>query len=70
MSNSGQVFEYSSLHIDNQLLQFVICVFPISLGICEYSCKHVGIRANLNQARNRDLCTHDFGFSISSFDST
>ena len=25
---------------------------------------------NSNQARNRDLCNHDFGFSISSFDST
>ena len=36
----------------------------------QYSCEHVGIRANLNQARNWDLCNHDFGFSISSFDST
>ena len=35
-----------------------------------YLCKHVGIWANLNQARNRDWCNHDFGFSISSFDLT
>ena len=32
MSNSGQVFEYSSLHIHNRLLQFKIRVCPISLN--------------------------------------
>ena len=25
-SNSGQVFKYLSLHINNRLLQFIICV--------------------------------------------
>ena len=30
--------------------------------VFKYLCKHVGIRANLNQARNQDLCNHDLGF--------
>ena len=34
----------------------------------QYLCKHVGIRANLHQARNWDSCNKNFGFS-SSFDS-
>ena len=33
-------------------------------------CEHVGIQANSNQARHWDSCNHDFGFSISSLDST
>ena len=36
MSNSIQVFKFLSLHIHNQLLQFVILVCPISLSKCEY----------------------------------
>ena len=34
----------------------------------QYSCKHVGIRANLSRARIWALCEHDFGLSILSFD--
>ena len=31
MTNNGQVFECSSLHIQNQLLQFMICVCLLRL---------------------------------------
>ena len=42
----------------------------ILLSICVSMCEILGIQANLSQARNRDLCEHDLGLSLPSFDST
>ena len=42
----------------------------IGLSIGVRICKNLGIWANLSQARNRDLCEHDLGLSLLSFDST
>ena len=53
----------------NRLLQFSVLTKK-GLYRNQYWCEHVDICANLNQAGNRDLCNHSFGFSISSFDST
>ena len=39
------------------------------LHASQYSCKHVGIWANLSRSRIRASCEHDFGLSLSSFDS-
>ena len=69
MLNSGQVFKFSSLHINYSLLQFGILTKKGPYAN-QYLCKLVGIWATSNQACNRDLCVHNFGISMSSFDST
>ena len=63
MSNSSQVFE--------RLLQFVIRILTKKgTYTSQYSCKHVGIRVNSCRARICASHEHDFGLSLSSFDST
>ena len=69
MLNSGQVFKFSSLHINYSLLQFGILTKKGPYAN-QYLCKLVGIWATSNQACNCDLCMHNFGISMSSFDST
>ena len=38
--------------------------------ICESMCENLDNRTDSRQAENRDLSGHDYGFSISSIDST
>ena len=66
MLNSGQVFKFSSLHINYSLLQFGILTKKGPYAN-QYLCKLVGIWATSNQACNCASTDQDFGFSKSSF---
>ena len=64
------VFDYWSLHIHNHLLQFAIRILTKKVLAQVIIPVSMLVFVNLGQARIRATREHDFGLSLSSFDST